>query len=76
MLSAALIVWKGPRLLATAGLVTGLGAVWTLLFGRVLVTCTPADGCDARGIGGWVAVAAVILAVGITGSIVAVRRDR
>jgi hypothetical protein len=76
VLTVALLAWKGPRFIATAGLVTGLGAVWTLLFGRVLLSCTPAESCDARGIGAWVMVAAAILAVGVGGSIVAVRRAR
>ena len=76
VLSLLLIAWKGPRLVAAAGFVTGAGGLWTLLFARVMLSCTFANGCDAGNIDVWVAVAAVILAVGISATMLAVRRSR
>jgi hypothetical protein len=75
ILSLLLIAWKGPRLIAAAGLVTGAGGVWTLLFGRVMLSCTPSEGCDAEGIGSWVAIAIAILAIGLVASFAAVRQS-
>ena len=75
-LSLLLIAWTGPRLPATTGLVTGAGGVWTLLFGRVMLSCTPAESCDARGIEQWVAVAAMILAVGLAATVLTWRKSR
>jgi hypothetical protein len=37
--SLGLIAWKGPRLLAGAGLLTGLGLVWAVLFTNVAINC-------------------------------------
>ncbi len=76
-----LIVWKGPRLPAAAGLITGLGLFWTLAFARVMFECavenaTPGRGCEAGDIGGWVAVAAGITLVGAIATVVAARRLR
>ena len=76
-----LIVWKGPRLPAAAGLITGLGLFWTLAFARVIVECavenaTPGRGCEAGDIGSWVAVAAGITLVGAIATVVAARRLR
>ena len=76
-----LVAWKGPRLPAASGLVTGVGLVWTLLFANTMVHCaienaTPGSGCDLGGIGGWVAAAAGLLLVGVVGTVVAARRLR
>ena len=34
-----LVLWKGPRFLACAGMVTGVGLVSAVLFARVALTC-------------------------------------
>jgi hypothetical protein len=81
LLALALIAWKGPRAIAAAGLVTGLGGTWAFLFGRVMVSCaienadTPGS-CDAGNIGLWVVGSAGILVVGVAMSIVIARRAR
>jgi hypothetical protein len=76
-----LAVWKGPRLPALSGLVTGVGLVWTLLLARVALDCaieslTPGSGCDPPGIGPWIAGAAVILGIGAIATVVAARHLR
>ena len=81
MLFVGLIAWKGPRLAATAGLVTGLGVVWAILFSNVLVQCaqedaTPGSSCDVPGIGVWVAASVGVLLLGVVGTLVAARRLR
>jgi hypothetical protein len=73
--SLLLVAAKGPRALAGAGLVAGLGLVWTVLFTRVGLSCLAPD-CQAGDIWTWVAGAAVLFAVGLTGSAVALRRTR
>jgi hypothetical protein len=76
--SVVLIAWKGPRLLAGAGLLTGLGLVWTVLFLRVALTCgpfnTPSHTCDPGDIWAWVGGSALIFAVGLLASAIALRR--
>ena len=76
-----LVAWKGPRLPAASGLVTGLGLVWTILFAQVMARCaienaTPGSGCDAGDIGPWVAAVAGVLLLGIAATVVAARRLR
>jgi hypothetical protein len=76
-----LVAWKGPRLPAAAGLVTGIGLVWTILFANVMSGCAAANlgsgaGCDLTGIGPWVAAAAGVLLIGVAGTVVAARRLR
>jgi hypothetical protein len=75
------IAWKGPRLPASAGVLAGIGAVWTILFARVMVQCsienaTPGSGCEAGDIGEWVVAAGSLLLLGIAGTILAARRLR
>lgn len=77
----ALVAWKGPRLPAYAGLVSGVGLVWTILLANVGFRCaienaTPGSGCDAGDIWAWVAGAAGILAIGVAATLLAVRRTR
>ena len=77
----ALVAWKGPRLPAYAGLVSGVGLVWTILLANVGVRCaiensTPGSGCDAGDIWAWVAGAASVLAVGLGATVLAARRLR
>jgi hypothetical protein len=76
-----LIVWKGPRLPAASGLITGVGLVWTILFANTMARCaidsaTPGSGCDAAGIGPLVAFAVGLLLLGAVGTVVAARRLR
>jgi len=58
--SIALIAWKGPRLLAIGGLLTGFGALWTVLFVRITATCgpdafLPDEGCATEDLTQWIA---------------------
>jgi hypothetical protein len=76
----ALIVWKGPRGLAGAGLVTGVGLVWSVLFARVGLDCTvflePGKGCGADNIWGWVAASIVFFVGGLLASALALQRTK
>jgi hypothetical protein len=70
-ISAALV---GPRVAAIGGLLTGLGAIWFVLLGRVALTCQATGdelGCHAPGIEPWLAVGAAMLAVGLALTLVA-----
>jgi hypothetical protein len=78
-LAALLIAWKGPRLLAASGLVTGLGLIWTVLFTRVQITCGPGalfpeSGCSSDDISRWILGSAGVFAVGLLLSAWALRR--
>ena len=80
-LTLLLILWKGPRFRALAGLLTGAGLIWTVLFARVALSCVfaaqlPGESCGSPGIGAWVAIAAVTFGVGLGASVVAFRRAR
>jgi hypothetical protein len=76
-----MLAWKGTRLAVLAGLLAGFGGAWTFLFGRVLVNCavenaaTPGS-CGTGDLGGWVAAALSLLAIGATATVVAARRAR
>ena len=66
---------------AAAGLVTGVGLVWTLLFVNVMTRCaienlTPGSGCEVGDIGVYVAVAIGVLLLGAVGTVIAARRLR
>jgi hypothetical protein len=53
---------------AIAGLLTGLGAIWLILVGRVALTCRAVDGelgCQAPGIERWLWAGGGILAAGL-----------
>ena len=76
-----LIATNGPRLLAGAGLVSGLGLILTVLFMRVALTCGgPLDPgtstCIAGDLGAWIAAGAAIFAIGLVSSAFALRRSR
>ena len=65
----------GPRAAAFGGLLTGAGAVWLGLLGRVALECQAPDGeigCQAPGIEPWLAAGAAMLAIGIALTIFAV----
>jgi hypothetical protein len=75
-----LIAWKGPRVLAAAGLATGLGLIWTVLFLRVQLTCGPGaalpeTGCVSEDLSPWIAGSGVIFVAGLIASAVALRRS-
>ena len=81
LVAVVLILWQGPRGLATAGLLTGTGLIWTVLFARVALTCGgPLDPgtstCIAGDLTGWAAVGASIFALGLVASAFALRRSR
>jgi hypothetical protein len=69
----------GPRTAAIGGLLSGLGACWLVILGRVAVTCRATGeepGCQAPGIEPWLAVSAGALTIGIAMTIFAVARVR
>ena len=69
----------GPRAAAIGGLLTGAGAIWLILLGRVALECRAPDGeigCQAPGIEPWLAASAGMLAVGIVLTILAARGSR
>ena len=77
--AALLIAWKGPRLLAGAGLVTGAGLIWTVLFTRVQLTCGqgeigPNGGCFTEDLTPWIAGSAAVFVAGLVASALALRR--
>ena len=77
--SIGLILWKGPRLLAGSGLLTGLGLVSTVLFARVALTCGgPLDPglseCFAPDLTGWLVGSAAVFVLGLVASAFALRR--
>ena len=73
------IGWKGRLVAGLGGALTGVGATWLVLFGRVALTCG-ADvgdaGCFAPGIGSAVTASAGVLAVGLAISAFAAVRSR
>ena len=77
--SLGLILWKGPRQLAGAGLLSGFGLILFVLFARVALTCGgPFDPgtstCVAPDLTGWIVAGAVIFAVGLIASAIALQR--
>lgn len=69
----------GPRLTSMSGLLTGYGAIWLVLLGRVALQCRARDGeigCQAPGIEAWLMAGAALLAVGVALTVVAVGRRR
>src|SRR5258705_9439811 len=69
----------GPRAAAIGGLLSGFGACWLVLLGRVAITCRATGdepGCEAPGIESWLAVGAGIIVIGIALTIFAAARVR
>lgn len=64
---------SGSRAAAIGGLFVGGGAIWTVLIGRVALTCHAPD-CLAPGIDSWLAAGLVVLAVGALLTAVAIAR--
>ena len=74
-----LIAWKGPRLLALGGLLSGFGLLWTVLFARVQLTCgpramLPESGCSSDDLSRWILGSAGVFVLGLVLSAVALRR--
>ena len=79
--SIGLILWKGPRRLAAAGLLTGIGLIWFVLFTRVALTCGgPLDPgvseCVTGDLRGWIIGGAVVFGIGLVASAIALRRTQ
>ena len=78
-LAVLLIAWKGPRLLALGGLLSGFGLLWTVLFARVQLTCGPRamfpeSGCSSEDLSQWILGSAGVFAFGLLLSAIALRR--
>ena len=73
VVGAILVSIAGQRSAGIAGLLAGVGGLWVLVLGRVKLTCTAAGGCEAPTIDGYLAVAFVILAMGVVVTIAAAR---
>jgi hypothetical protein len=80
VLAFAIPALAGPaRWPAIAGLLTGVGAIWLILLGRVALTCRAVDGevgCQAPGIEPWLWAGAGILAAGLLLTALWRRRSR
>jgi len=79
VVALGLIAWKGPRILAAAGLATGFGLIWTVLFLRVQLTCAPGaplpeSGCVSEDLGPWIAGSGLVFVAGLVASAAAFRR--
>ena len=78
--SVALILWKGPRLLAGAGFFTGWGLLWTVAITQSTVACLtfergPGRWCEpADNVGPWLVAGVGTCVVGLGMSALALRR--
>ena len=70
--AAALVAVKGDRRSGFGGLLVGLGGIWTLLLGRVKLTCTASVGCLTPTIDTYLAIGIAILVLGSALSLVAI----
>lgn len=70
--AAALVAVKGDRRSGFGGLLIGLGGTWTVLLGRVKLTCTAGSGCEAPTIDIYLAIGIAILVLGSALLVVAV----
>ncbi len=71
ILSLMWAVTRPQRLAALSGVLIGFGGVWLALLSNVAVRCQA--GCAAPGIGGWIAIAAVMSALGLAAGALAVK---
>jgi hypothetical protein len=78
MLAVALglVLWQGPRLAGLAGIVSGIGLTWTVVFLRVKVECeafnaAPGQECVAPEVDQFLAGAAAVAVVGALLSVAA-----
>ena len=77
--SLALIAWKGPRLLAGAGFLTGWGLLWTVAIVQSTVACLtfergPGRWCEPADTGAWLVAGIVMFALGLAASAFAFAR--
>jgi hypothetical protein len=78
--SVALILWKGPRLLAGAGFFTGWGLLCTVAITQSTIACLtfergPGRWCEpAENVGPWIVTGVVAFVVGLGMSALALRR--
>lgn len=77
--SVLLILVRGPRLIAGAGLITGWGLLWTVLLIQSAVACLtfergPGRWCEPGDNGPWLIAGIVMFMVGLVASMVAFRR--
>ena len=76
-----LIAWKGPRVVAVAGLVTGGGLLWSAALARLGLTCGPAalfpDAmCQTDDVAPWFVGSLAVFIVGLVASAFAFARTR
>lgn len=77
--SILLVLWKGPRLLAGTGLMTGWGLLWTVAITQSTVACLtidrgPGRWCEPAEAGGWLVAGIVVFALGLVASAAAFAR--
>jgi hypothetical protein len=77
--SLLLIVWKGPRLAAGAGFLTGWGLVWAVLVIQSTLSCLtfergPGRWCEPADVTPWLVAGTTMLAAGLLVSAFAFRR--
>ncbi len=75
------LIRAAPRLPAVGGLFFGLGTAWLVVLVRSNLECqafdaAPGQECGSPDIGVWLAAGAVLLAIGILATVVAVSRAR
>jgi hypothetical protein len=81
LVSIGLIAWKGPRLAAFGGLLAGFGGLWTVLIGRVALTCgadafLPDPNCMTDDLTSWVAGSGLLFLAGLVVSAFGLWRRR
>ena len=62
MVAIGLAVADRPRAAAIGGVLVGIGAAWSALFGRVALACQ--EGCDGPDLTPWIALAVVLASLG------------
>jgi hypothetical protein len=79
VVSILLIAWKGPRLIAGAGFLTGWGLLWSVAITQSTVACLtfergPGRWCEPGDVGPWLVAGIVMFVIGLLGSAAALRR--
>jgi hypothetical protein len=64
------------RVAALGGLLTGIGAIWLALLGRVALQCRGDEGCQAPNQESWLVAAALMLGIGLALRLATVARSR
>ena len=73
-----LVLWQGPRVLVSAGMLTGVGLICSVLFARVALTCGgPLDPglseCSTPDLTGWIGGSVALFGLGLLASALAFR---